>query len=737
MPMNTGVFGNETLAEAMRRRWPVPQASLDTASDGHLSPPTSPTMAASTSIDVRRLALFAAAAPALIGSLDEETIARAIVGLAVEHLADWCALRRVLGPGRVGRRLVRVAPGLARPTRATADPPLAIELSLEVDDRQLGILTLAALPGGRGGSPDPTLAAEFAQLAARAMDNARQHEQAVTERAERAWSEASLRESEARYRQIAEAAQEGIWLVNAERRTTFVNAKLAQLLGWEAAHMTDSSLFAFLDEQCAALTVPAGSDHEPVRRDVQLRRRDGDALWAIMSSTPVYDDGQFSGTLSMLTDITERKYTEDALQDANRRLAAALADLKMAQDRVVQRERLRALGEMAAGVAHDFNNALTPVLGFAELLLQAPDGKQDAQRLRRYLSLIHAGATDAAGVVLRLREFYRPRQEGDPFLPVDLRRLVEQVVALTRPKWKDQALAAGRQIVINQDLGPVPMIAGSEGELREALTNLIFNAADALPSGGTVDLRVRQVGQKVVLEVADNGVGMPEDVRRRCLEPFFTTKGDGGTGLGLSVVHGIVRRHQGTLEIESVVGRGTLFRLQFPVSTAPQLGASAGAALGEAPPRALRVLVVDDEPQVRALTVAYLSTDGHSVVTAQDGHEGLECFKREHFDLVVTDQAMPGLTGDQLAAAIKHLAPNVPVLLLTGFIGFGDLIAAPASEVAAQVDTTDGTGKRLPGGAPASKASRPPGVDAVLGKPVSLDRLRQTLKALMAGAGQV
>src|SRR5687768_3379587 len=280
---------------------------------------------------------------------------------------------------------------------------------------------------------------------------------------------------------------------------------------------------------------------------------------------------------------------------------------------------------MASGIVHDFNNVLAPIAGFADLLLadldDAPDGRVDPATTRQYVELIRTGATDAAAVVSRLREFYRPREEADDFVPVDLNRVVERVASLTEPRWRGQVQAGGHTIALDLALGDVPPIAGSDGELREALTNLVFNAVDALPRGGHITIRTAAQGDLAVLTVSDDGIGMTEDVRRRALEPFFTTKGNRGTGLGLAMVLGTVQRHGGTIQIESEPARGTTFRITFPPANA---SVPLPAAVESPPPaRALRLLVVEDEAAVRDVLVRLLGVDGHSAAVATGGDEAL------------------------------------------------------------------------------------------------------------------
>jgi len=220
-------------------------------------------------------------------------------------------------------------------------------------------------------------------------------------------------------------------------------------------------------------------------------------------------------------------------------------------------------------------------------------------------------------------------------------------------------------------LQEVPQVNGNEAELREVLTNLIFNAVDATPESGTITIRTYSDDEYVVLEVSDTGVGMPQDVQQRCFEPFFSTKGEDGTGLGLAMVYGIVQRHEGNIAIKSEVGKGTSFIIRLPRLTEQQR--KDGAQRAEANLPSLHILVVDDEPMVLDVVIQYLTADGHTVEIATNGIEGLEKFHTGWFDLVITDRAMPDMNGIQLASLIKQVAPNKPIIMLTGF---GDMMKA-------------------------------------------------------------
>ncbi len=407
---------------------------------------------------------------------------------------------------------------------------------------------------------------------------------------------------------------------------------------------------------------------------------------------------QVAVALSNASDLAERKRAESALRESHAKLEQAMANLQTAQEQMVQQERLRALGQMASGIAHDFNNTLSPIMGFSELLLIAPQMSADPAQLKEYLQTINMAAKDAAKVVSRLREFYRPRLDADLAGIVDLNRLVEQSIKLSRPKWKDQALSNGIAIEIKTELDSVSPVAGHESELREVLTNLVFNAVDAMPKSGSITLRTKADGDHVRLEVSDTGTGMTEDVRRRCLEPFFSTKGEKGSGLGLAMVYGIIKRLRGTIEITSALGAGTTFSIRLPIQ-AEQAASARQEGQGLEGVR-LQILVVDDDPLVGRVTGEYLRVAGHQVDVVTSAAEAVKRFNPERVHLVVTDHGMPNMTGRQLAEVIKQVSPETPVVLLTG----GDEIDAKET---------------------ASSA-----VDAELSKPLTMAALQRTLSTL-------
>jgi nitrogen-specific signal transduction histidine kinase/ActR/RegA family two-component response regulator len=385
--------------------------------------------------------------------------------------------------------------------------------------------------------------------------------------------------------------------------------------------------------------------------------------------------------------------------------------LHQSQQVILQQERLRALGEMASGIAHDINNAISPVALYTEALLEREPNL--SEHARAYLTTIQGAIDNVAQTITRMRAFSRPREPETTFTSVDANTLVQQVIDLTRARWCDIAQRRGIDIRLRHEPAQnLPAIPGVENEIRDALTNLIFNAVDAMPSGGTLSLRTALVrstdtagGPAVLLEVRDTGSGMDEATRRRCLEPFFTTKGEQGTGMGLAMVFGMAQRHGAELEIESAVGVGTAMRLIFPGASAVS-DAIADRQIAQMPMRALRILVVDDDPLVVRSLRDILTTDGHIVTAADGGQAGIDAFLASRseapFAAVITDLGMPFVDGRKVAAAIKAASPATPVVLLTGW------------------------GHRL-----LEDKDVPPNVDRVLAKPPRLQQLRSTLASLI------
>ena len=411
----------------------------------------------------------------------------------------------------------------------------------------------------------------------------------------------------------------------------------------------------------------------------------------LLTSRELYQRCQLYG--NGLARLVEKRTAE--LQERTIDLENTLEELKQTQHQVIQQERMRALGTMASGIAHDLNNGLSLILGYGDMLLADKEAVPAGTEVESYLKEMVLAARDNAELVKRLREFYRPADAREPRQAVNVNELIDQALSLTAPRWQSQADGKGASIKIKKDLDDVPNIAGSPAELREVLTNLIFNAVDAMPRGGRLCFRTRCRGKTVRLQVSDTGTGMTEEVRRNCLEPFFTTKGEKGSGLGLAMSYGIIRRHGGRIVIQSVLNKGTVFTIHLPV---PKGAIRAPEEEFERTVPALRVLVVDDHPGIREIVSAYLAEDRHTVETAADANEALEKFRRSHFDLVITDRAMPEINGDHLAASIKELRPQEPIIMLTGF---ADLIHA--------------------NGGPSRH------VDLVMSKPARLDDLRRAI----------
>jgi len=410
-----------------------------------------------------------------------------------------------------------------------------------------------------------------------------------------------------------------------------------------------------------------------------------------------------------ITFLTYRTYLKNvetsaaqAAQAENhvKELSHYITEQERLREQFSQMEKLSALGELASGVAHDFNNTLAGILGRAQLLQRT----NDPEKLKRGLDIIIKTAEDGAKTVKRIQDFARQRRDHD-FELVSIDQILLDASEITRPRWKNCAEASNIHITLDLNIGSNAMVMGDDSELREVLVNMVFNAVDAMPEGGSLLLTSRTVSEQVIVEVVDSGVGMYSEVRSKIFDPFFTTKGKAGLGLGLAVSFGIIRRHGGHIDVESQYGKGTEFRITLPLAKMAEKSVSPAAVasvlqepatvIPEAEPlkRSLtRLLVVDDEDFVRDLLGDILEGEQCEVHLAESGSEALSLFREHEFDGVFTDVGMPGMSGWELAREIRLINQRVPIAVITGWgeaVGSHEKKAAGVDWIVAKPFTAD------------------------------------------------
>ena len=487
---------------------------------------------------------------------------------------------------------------------------------------------------------------------------------------------------------LIDAMDVGIMVLDVEGRWTFGNRQIYEMLGyaaWEGPGQLGSP------DPLPAPGFRASDLSRLHRRDracifeTRLFRKDGSPFSALVNSTPRRGaSGEFLGSIVTVTDITERKRWDQ---------------------QVMRSEKLAALGTLAAGVAHNINNVLAAIVARTDLLLRQV---QD-QEMKQWLNSIQQSALDGASTVRRLQDFART---GVPesMVPVDVNRVITEVLQFTEARWKDEAELKGTRIDVVTELTEIPMITGNPAELREVFTNVVLNALDAMPTGGRFTVRTgfelgSEEGPRVEAVFEDTGVGMTEEVRQKIFDPFFTTKGVKGTGLGLSTSYGIVARHGGSITVESELRRGSRVCIAFPVPA--ELPRGPEALSPPAGRRTGRILVIDDEPHLREVVTNLLRLEGHMAVGVESGIEGVEVFRAEPFDVVVTDLGMPDLTGLEVAQKVRALYPEVKIILCTGWNAALNRAEQEASEI-----------------------------DQFLEKPFRLDKLLHLVHDLLRGASQ-
>jgi CheY-like chemotaxis protein len=396
----------------------------------------------------------------------------------------------------------------------------------------------------------------------------------------------------------------------------------------------------------------------------------------------------------------QNRMLDERIIERTRELETTIEELRQTQRQAIRQERFHAFSEMAGGVVHDFNNVLMILMSLTDVLYREIPGPQNSQCCG-HIATMQSVLDEAVQMIARLHYFCRPRLDDDLFMPADLKKIVEDAIGLAKPKWRDTARADGRDIELSIDLDRLDLFPCNGSEVRDAVFHLILNAVDAMPRGGTLSLELRSEPGGVEITVGDTGVGMSEETRTHCLDPFFTTKGETGAGLGLAMVHGIVGRHAGQLEISSRPGGGSKFTIHLPRDNSNADAARAHHAAMVTRP--LRILLAEDDDRLRQLISLQMESMGHVVENAADGAQALQKFHESSFDLILTDLSMPRLNGLEFVEAARRLISEIPIIMLTGF---GAML--------------------LPEG------KRPPGVDILLHKPVTRDNLAAAIAQVAA-----
>ncbi len=445
--------------------------------------------------------------------------------------------------------------------------------------------------------------------------------------------------------QIFNDAAEGIWVVDKHFNILRINDTLCTLSDTRQDEAVGRKCYEVFHislchtPNCPLIRIRDG-DKEYIECEVGGERNDGIRIPCIMTATPFRGpDRKLIGIIENFRDISEQKKAEKAL---------------------IQPEKLRALGEMAGGVAHDFNNLLAIILGNAQLLQRGLE-RYKKEEITKRLGIIARTASQGGETVRRLQHFTGREISSDEFTRLDLNEIVRSALRSTSPRWKDEAEAKGITITIKEELGKLPPLLGNESELMEVLTNLIFNAVEAMPDGGRITIKTEAKENDVLLYFTDTGHGIPDKIKINVFDPFFTTKGPKASGLGFSTSYGVIKRHKGDMKVESSKRKGTTFTITIPIPSEKERLKDSEKVSPQ------RILVIDDEEGVRDVLARILGEEGHRVSLAETGKKGLDKFKQGDFDLVLTDLGMPDMSGWELAKRIKEVGPSLPVGLITGW----------------------------------------------------------------------
>jgi len=490
--------------------------------------------------------------------------------------------------------------------------------------------------------------------------------------------QAVAREHQSLLTNILESARESIYAVDMTGRFKWCNNATLLALGLRRDEFIGRRLADLVyegDRESISAKLALALLGEAQTYEMRYVAADGRLRHARVDNSPLVVEGRTTGVLGIARDITEQKEE---------------------RERAARADKLRALGQLASGVAHDFNNSLAAILGRAQLLRRQT---QD-EALVRNVEIIQTAAEDAAATVRRIQTFAR-KSPAKEFEMLDVSSLLNDAVEITRTRWENEARLRGLdyQVVLTAESGQHTF--GSASELREVFVNLIVNAVDAMPNGGSLSIACTRADSRLVLRFADTGMGMPEDVRQKIFDPFFTTKGAQGTGLGLSVSYSIIERHEGLISVASEVGSGTVFTIDLPrVSVEVE---STESVPEEIDVPSLSILVIDDEPAVRETLAEMLESMGHRVLLADSGQRALQMLAGNDCDLVFTDLAMPEMDGWETSREIRKRWPEMNVVLVTGY---GTGTVPPAGE--------DGL------------------VNGIIGKPFDFSQIGQTITSILA-----
>lgn len=485
-----------------------------------------------------------------------------------------------------------------------------------------------------------------------------------------------MAESEQRYEELVDRIPVGVFRLRAvderEFEIDYVSPRFCDLVGIAHADASgkEKSIFHIPlpeeREEFRGLFIRAVADGEQIRWEGKSLVG-GEHRWFRIECTPTRINDSEVVIDGMLNDVTERREMEQTLRDTKNRLERTLNELRETQNKLVNQERFQALSRMASGIAHEFNNALSPIKGYADLLLDDPGKLEDTDVVQEYLERMRDASERASETVRRMGQFYR-KHTRQTSQSVDMRAIVEEAVEAKR-----ENLAGDQDIQLVVTGEQTPMVKGDPAELREMIDNLVDNAVEALDGDGGVEVRLRPAGDSVALGVVDTGEGMDDNALIHCTDPFFTTRQPEANGLGLAVVEGIVSRHDGFMQIESERGRGTEVHVVLPART-DQEGETGDD-------RSLNILVVDDEKMQRKFVADNLENLGYRVVTVPGATKALQYLEKEDYDLILIDYMMPDMNGVELSRRVKDLVPGIAVIIMSGSQAAGGLVSGDEEAV--------------------------------------------------------